>query len=87
MLAPEQGVPGVDGRHAMVELVVELAGHDDSVTWELEVQGFRGFGLLIFCDHQNGAATIGKRSDGILRVISLGLVLMEIDAVVFIISV
>ena len=45
MLAPEQGVPGVDGRHAMVELVVEDAGHDDGVTGVLVEQGFGGFQL------------------------------------------
>ena len=71
----------------MEELVVEHAGHDDGVTGVLVEQGFGGFMLLILCDQQNGAATIRKRSDGIPRAISVGLVLMEIDAVVFTISV
>ena len=43
MLAPEQGVPGVDGRHAMVELLVEETGHYDGVTGVLVEQGFGGF--------------------------------------------
>ena len=38
----EQGFPGVDGRHSMEELLVELARHDDGVTWVLVEQGFGG---------------------------------------------
>ena len=87
VLVLEQGVPGLDGGHAMEEIVVEHAGHDDGVTWVLVEQGFLGFLPLRFCDLQNGAATIRKGSDGIPGVIGFGMVLMEIDAVVFTMSV
>ena len=35
----EQRFPGVDGRHAMPERLVEIPGHDDGVIRELVAQG------------------------------------------------
>ena len=56
----------------MPEAQVEFSGHDDGVTGELLVQGchlFHWFECILDC--QNGAAAVGKGSDGIHAVISL----------------
>ena len=66
----EKRLPGLDGRHFMPEAHVEPPGHDDGVTRELVVQGCFLILPVRICDAQNGAAAVGKRSDGISFVIS-----------------
>ena len=70
----------------MIEFQVEFPGHDDSAISILVVQRY-----LLLCrsqiidDRQNRAAAVGKRSDGVYGIISLGEVLVGVDAVVSVI--
>ena len=65
----------------MPESQVELSGHDNGVTWELVVKCcvFRVF--VGIRDRQQGAASVGQRSDRISGVVSFRKVLMWVDAI------
>ena len=71
----------------MKEVQVQVPRHDDGVTRELVVQGCLPLLFEVSFDRQNGAAAVGKRSDGMFGVISLGLVLMGIEAIISLIPV
>ena len=53
----------------MVEYIVELPGHDNGVTRELVENGCFSVLATVIVDGQQGAAAVGKRSDGITAVV------------------
>ena len=67
----------------MIKSIIEVSGHENGISWELVEEGCAVIQCERIRDHQQGAASVRKRSDRIYPRVSGRVVPMRVDAILF----